>query len=216
MNKEKLIRTALILSVITIGYNIIEGIVSIFFGLDDDTLTLLGFGLDSFVEVMSGAGILHMILRMKRSGLQDVISGDKFERQALRITGISFYILAAGLVGGSVLQIIRHSRPSTTLAGIIISLISILSMYILMDQKLKAGRALKSNAIIADANNTKACFYLSFVLLVSSVLYEWLGIGWIDVAGSIGIAWFAFSEGREAFEKTEDGEGLSHQVGKMD
>ena len=204
MKRENLIKTALALSIITIVYNIAEGVVSIFFGVDDSTLTLLGFGVDSFVEVMSGAGILHMVLRMKRAGLNDVSSQDKFERQALRTTGVSFFILAAGLVAGAVLQTIYHGRPSTTVAGIIISVISIVSMYILMEQKLKTGRALGSDAVIADAHNTRTCFYLSFVLLASSLLYELLGIALLDVAGSLGIAWFAFAEGREAFEKVAD------------
>jgi cytochrome c biogenesis factor len=201
MKREKLIKTALILSIITITYNLVEGLVSVFFGLDDETLALLGFGVDSFVEVLSGIGILHMIIRMKRTGLNDVISRDKFERQALRITGVAFYILTAGLVIGSVINIIKSVKPETTLAGIIISLLSILTMYFLMKWKFKAGKELQSDAIIADANCTKTCFYLSFVLLASSVLYELLAISWFDIAGSLGIAWFAFSEGRESFKK---------------
>jgi len=75
-------------------------------------------------------------------------------------------------------------------------------MYILMTRKMKIGKQLNSDAIIADANCTKTCFYLSFILLVSSG-YELLGIVWVDIAGSLGIAWFAFSEGKEAFEKAE-------------
>ena len=209
MKREKLIKTALILSIITIVYNVAEGLVSVVFGLEDETLALLGFGIDSFVEVLSGIGILHMIIRMKRAGLNDVESGNRFERQALRITGIAFYVLTAGLVAGSVNNIIRNVKPETTLAGIIISLLSILTMYILMKWKLKTGKELQSNAVIADANCTRTCFYLSFVLLASSVLHELFGIAWFDVAGTLGIAWFAFSEGRESFEKAS-GKNYAH------
>ncbi|WP_303922424.1 hypothetical protein [Draconibacterium sediminis] len=85
MNKENLIKTAFILAIVTIVYNIAEGVVSVFFGLSDETLALLGFGVDSFVEVLSGIGILHMIYRMKKSVINDVASMDKFERQALKI-----------------------------------------------------------------------------------------------------------------------------------
>ena len=75
-------------------------------------------------------------------------------------------------------------------------------MFILMKAKMNIGKKLNSDAIIADARCTKTCFYLSFILLFSSVLYEIAGIMWFDTLGSIGIAWFAFKEGKEAFEKS--------------
>ena len=167
--RNKLINTALWLAILTILYNLAEGIISIFFGISDDTLALLGFGVDSFVEVISGIGILHMVIRLKRSGEE---SRDRFERKALRITGFSFYLLAAGLVFGSIINIIEGSKPETTMVGIIISSLSILTMWFLMRYKLKIGRKLKSDAIVADAMCTKTCFYLSVILLASSGLYE--------------------------------------------
>ena len=198
MTKDKWLNTALWLSIITVAYNIVEGLVSVYLGNADDTLVLLGFGIDSFVEVISGIGILHMVLRMQHSIIKDF---DKFERIALRITGVSFILLALGLVAGSILNIVNKSEPETTLAGIIIAAISILTMYFLMNYKLKTGKALNSEAIIADAHCTKTCLYLSFILLISSVLYELFKISYIDIAGSLGIAWYAFSEGRESLEK---------------
>jgi len=203
MNKEKLVRTAYVLAIVTIAYNVAEGLVSVFFGISDETLTLLGFGIDSFVEVLSGIGILHMIYRMKKAGINDVPARDKFERRALKITGTAFYILVAGLIAGSVINIATGAKPETTTVGIIISILSILTMYVLMSWKMRIGKQLNSDAIIADANCTKTCFYLSFILLASSGLYELFGIAWLDIAGSLGIAWFAFSEGREAFEKSK-------------
>lgn len=200
MTKDKWLTTALWLSVITIVYNIIEGLVSVYFGSADDTLVLLGFGIDSFVEVISGIGILHMVLRMQRSEIKNF---DSFERLALRITGVAFIVLAVGLVAGSILNLVNKSKPETTLAGIIIASISILTMYFLMMYKLKTGKALNSEAIIADAHCTKTCLYLSFILLISSLLYEFVKINYIDVAGSLGIAWYAFSEGRESLEKAK-------------
>jgi len=206
MNKQKLINTAFTLAVVTVVYNIAEGLISVYFGASDDTLALLGFGVDSFVEVLSGIGILHMIFRMKKTGNNDVEARDRFERQALKITGTAFYILTVGLIAGSVLKIVTGSNPETTTPGIIISGLSILTMYFLMTWKLRIGKKLNSDAIIADANCTKSCFYLSFILLASSGLYELFGIGWLDIAGSLGIAWFAFSEGRESFEKANSKE----------
>lgn len=200
LNKSKLLKIALWLSIITIFYNIIEGLISIYFGNEDDTLVLLGFGIDSFVEVISGIGILHMVLRMQRTEIKE---HDKFERLALRITGVSFIALSLGLVAGSILNFINKSTPQTTVVGIIIASISIVTMYFLMHYKLKTGKALNSEAIIADAHCTKTCLYLSFILLASSLLYEFLKISYIDIAGSLGIAWYAFSEGRESLEKAK-------------
>jgi divalent metal cation (Fe/Co/Zn/Cd) transporter len=199
---KNLIRTALLLSLITIFYNVIEGLISVYFGAGDETLALLGFGVDSFVEVISGIGILHMVLRMKYSKVE---SRDAFEKTALRITGSVFYLLVLGLIAGSVLNIIHNVKPETTVPGIIIAVISIATMYWLMTSKMKVGKALNSDAIIADANCTKTCFYLSFILLASSGLYELFGIAYFDILGSIGIAFFAFKEGREAFEKVKSG-----------
>jgi len=200
MNRQ--LKIAFILSLITIFYNVIEGIVSIYFGAEDETLALFGFGVDSFVEVISGIGIAHMILRMRFS---KIVTRDEFEKTALRITGTAFYLLTFGLVIGSVLNIIYEVKPETTLVGIIVSVISIGTMFWLMNSKLKVGKELKSDAIIADANCTKTCLYLSFILLASSGLYEIFTIAYFDVLGSFGIAYFAFKEGREAFEKVRSG-----------
>jgi divalent metal cation (Fe/Co/Zn/Cd) transporter len=196
---NKTLKVALYLSLITIFYNIAEGLISVFFGMEDETLALFGFGIDSFVEVISGIGILHMVFRMKKN---EVNQRDKFERTALKITGFSFYLLTFGLVVGAALNIIYEVKPETTLVGIIVSVISIFTMYYLMTAKLKVGKELKSDAIIADANCTKTCFYLSFLLLISSGLFELFHISYIDIAGSIGIAYFAFKEGKESFEKS--------------
>lgn len=198
MNHLKLLNTAFILSIITIVYNVIEGLISVYFGLDDEALSLLGFGSDSFVEVISGVGIAHMVYRMKRTNVEQ---RDQFERQALRITGVAFYILTLGILAGAVINLIQQNKPETTVPGLIISSISILTMYFLLKYKLSVGKKLNSDAIIADANCTKSCLYLSIILLASSGLYEIFKIGYIDILGSLGIAWFAFSEGREAFEK---------------
>lgn len=197
---EKLIRKASFLIFITIFYNIAEGIISVWFGAGDETLALLGFGVDSFVEVISGIGIAHMIFRMKYAKVQ---TRDSFERTALKVTGTAFYLLTAGLIIGSVLNVINNVKPETTLPGIIIASVSIITMYWLMTSKLKVGKALNSDAIIADANCTKTCFYLSFVLLASSGLYEIFNIAYFDVLGSLGIAYFAFREGKESFEKAK-------------
>ena len=188
------------LALITIYYNIAEGVVSVLFGLQDETIALFGFGLDSFVEVMSGVGIWHMIRRLKRNGNE---SPDRFERDALKITGTAFYILTIGLIVTSLLSLYQGHKPETTLWGIIISVISILTMWLLIHYKLKVGKQLNSQAMLADANCTKACMYLSVVLFASSIGYELTKIGGLDSIGAIVIAVLSFREGREAFDKAK-------------
>ena len=201
MNNEKYLNIAIILAIVTVFYNLVEGIVSVYFGAEDETLALFGFGMDSFVEVISGIGIWHMVLRIKNNRYEN---RDDFEKTALKITGTMFYLLAFGLLVTSVINIIYGKNPETTFWGIVISLISILTMWLLVWQKKKVGKILNSDAIIADANCTKTCLQLSVVLLISSVGYEMFRIGSIDSIGSILIAWFAFREGKESFEKAKN------------
>tara|TARA_B100000959_G_scaffold271761_1_gene320272 strand:+ start:809 stop:1465 length:657 start_codon:yes stop_codon:yes gene_type:complete len=198
-SKESLYKLAARLALITIFYNILEGIISVFFGLDDETIALMGFGLDSFVEVMSGIGIWHMIGRLQNNN--NNVDPDVFEQQALRVTGTAFYILSAGLIGTAAINLYHGHSPETTLWGIIISFVSLITMWLLIHYKVKVGDKLKSPAILADANCTKACMYLSFILLLSSTGYELTGIGSLDSIGAILIAALSFREGRESFQK---------------
>lgn len=198
--RELLLRRAAALALITIFYNVLEGIVSVSFGIKDETIALMGFGLDSFVEVVSGMGIYHMVRRTSRNGGENP---DRFERTALRITGSAFYILAAGLTLTAMLNVIRGHAPETTFWGIVVASVSIFTMWALIYYKVKVGRRLGSEAILADASCTKACMYLSIVLLLSSAGYELTGIGGMDSAGAVLIAWFSLREGKEAFEKAK-------------
>lgn len=200
MDIKRVLNLALVLAVVTVFYNILEGSVSIYFGVADETLSLFGFGLDSFVEVMSGLGVWHMITRMRGNKYEN---RDRFERTALRITGIAFYILTVGLLATVLYNVYTGHRPETTFWGIVISLISIVTMIVLMLAKLSVGKKLQSNAIIADANCTKTCVFLSVILLAASVLYELLKIGYVDSVGALGIAYFAYREGKEAMEKSK-------------
>ena len=145
MPRQKLIQLALTLTIITLVYNFAEGIIAVTFGISDDTLVLLGFGVDSFVEMISAFGILHMVLRMRKS---QVDTPDEFEKNALRITGTAFYLLTLGLLVGVGINFYTGEEPETTLVGIIVSSASILTMWFLMRAKLSVGRKLNSNAII--------------------------------------------------------------------
>jgi divalent metal cation (Fe/Co/Zn/Cd) transporter len=195
---DKLFKVAMALAVFTILYNIAEGFVSIYFGISDDSLTLSGFGVDSLIEVVSGIGIMQMIIRIRISGNENRGS---FENSALRITGSAFYLLMAILIITAIYNLYIGHKPENTLWGVIISCISISVMMILLAMKLRIGRKLSSEAMIADAHCTRVCIYMSVVLLASSALYKVFGLGWIDILGILGLAWFSFTEGRECFEK---------------
>ena len=199
-HKNKLYKTAFGLAVFTIVYNIAEGLISTYLGFEDESLALFGFGSDSFIEVISGLSIAHMILRIQNNPNS---KRDDFERTALRITGIAFYILVFGLVITSFYNIWQAHQPLTTFWGVIISIISILVMWFLVLWKRNVGNQLNSAPILADANCTMVCVYMSIILLISSGIYELFGIPYIDSIGTLGLSYFAFKEGRECFEKAK-------------
>ena len=142
--REKLYSTANLLAVVTIFYNLVEGIVSIWMGAADETLALFGFGVDSFIEVFSAIGVWHMIRRVRANRGE---TRDEFEQRALTITGASFYLLTVGLVLTSIINIWQQHRPETTLWGIVISSISISFMWLLIHYKTKVGKALNSKRL---------------------------------------------------------------------
>jgi len=198
--EQKLYKQAYYLSLFTVFYNIAEGVISMILGYDDETLTLFGFGVDSFIEVMSGIGIAMMILRIKKSPDSPKST---FEIKALKITGMAFYLLSIGLLTGIVINLFNHHKPETTFWGIVISLISIAVMVWLMNAKKKVGKQLNSEPIIADSNCTKVCIYMSITLLASSLIYEFTGFTYADIIGAAGLIYFSITEGKEAFDKAK-------------
>jgi divalent metal cation (Fe/Co/Zn/Cd) transporter len=189
---------ALGLAFFTVFYNLAEGLISIYFGVQDEALTLFGFGVDSFIEVASGIGILAMVFRIRAN---PETPRSQFERTALRVTGASFYLLAVGLALSAAINLLTDHKPETTFAGLVISLVSIAVMWALVWGKRKVGNALHSSPILADANCTMVCIYMSIVLLVASLVYQLIGFGFVDSLGALGLIYFSFNEGKEAFEK---------------
>ena len=198
-SQQGLYRSALWLAIFTVAYNLIEGIVSVSFGAHDEGLTLFGFGIDSFIEVISGIGILAMVVRIRRSPGTPRAA---FERSALRVTGWSFYILAGGLLITALYNLSAGHKPAATLSGAVISIISIAVMWALVAAKRRVGRALDSAPILADANCTLVCVYMSVVLLGASLVYATTGFGAADSLGALGLIYFSAGEGREALEKS--------------
>jgi divalent metal cation (Fe/Co/Zn/Cd) transporter len=199
-DSERLFKIGFRLALFTILYNIAEGLISLYFGYKDESLTLFGFGADSFIEVLSGLGIAHMVLRIQR---QPDSNRDNFERTALTITGYSFYALVVGLIGTSMYNLWIGRKPETTLWGVIISIISIGVMVALVYGKRNVGRQLNSDAMLADAECTRVCISMSVILLLSSGVYELTKFAFIDTIGTLGLAYLSFKEGRECFEKVK-------------
>lgn len=195
---RRLYNQAFGLAVFTVLYNMAEGFLSMLFGYEDENLTLFGFGGDSFIEVISGAGIAVMILRIRANKGQ---TRSSFERSALRITGVAFYLLTALLIFSGVVSAVKGHVPADTDWGMLISLVSIAVMWFTIIWKTRLGNKLGSDAITADAECARVCIYMSLILLLSSVVYKWTGFAYTDTLGTLGLAWFSFREGKECFEK---------------
>ena len=187
---------ALWLALFTVFYNLAEGLVSIYFGAHDETLTLFGFGLDSFIEVVSGIGILFMVLRIRQNANAP---RSLFEQSALRITGISFYLFAVGLGITAIYNLFAGHKPTTTFPSLIISLVSITVMWMLVMSKRKVGRGLNSSPILADANCSMVCIYMSIILLASSLIYQFTGFGFVDTPRSTGLDLFFNQRRKRSF-----------------
>lgn len=200
-SRESLYRYAEWLALLTIAYNVLEGTISIYMGFEDETIALFGFGVDSFVEVISGIGIWYMIVGTRRN----YKDRELFEKRALRITGAAFYLLALGLVLVALINLYTGHEPKTTFWGVVISSVSIVVMWWMIREKSRVGKALGSDAIIADAHCSRACMHFSLVLLFSSIGHEVMGLTGIDAVGALVIAYLAFREGRESFQKSRGG-----------
>ena len=200
METNKLYNRALLLAQFVVIYNIIEGIISMYLGYESESLTLFGFGADSFIEVASNLGVVYMIKR-----IQQHPNSDKsiFEIKALKITGWGFYLLSASLFLGIIINIYTKQQPHNTIFGVIISLLSIIIMAYISYNQLNIGKKLNSQPIISDAKCTIICIYMSLVLLLSSVIYHFTNFVYTDSIGAICLIYFSVKEGKECFEKAE-------------
>jgi divalent metal cation (Fe/Co/Zn/Cd) transporter len=184
------LRRARLLAWFTVGYNLLEGFVSIAFGFSDDSVALWGFGLDSLIEVASALVVLWRL----KAGL--TARATERERKATLAIGILFLVLAGVVVGGSLLQLAQRHHPATTLPGLLIALASLSFMVWLWRAKGAAARALDSAALASDAACSLACIQLSGVLLAGSLVF-WLlpGLWWADAVAACALALLIAKEG---------------------
>ncbi len=198
--RSRLGRRAQLLAAVSVSYNVVEAVVAITAGLLAGSIALVGFGLDSIVEVSSGLIILWQF----RHPLPE-----SRERVALRLMAVSFFALAAYVAVESVRALASGRTPDPSPVGIALATASLAIMPFLSWAQRRTGRALGSNAVVADATQTLLCTYLSAGLLVGLVLNATLGWHWADPIAGLVIAAVAVKEGRDAWR----GDGCCGPVG---
>ncbi|MGH3352005.1 MAG: cation diffusion facilitator family transporter [Nocardioides sp.] len=190
VDRKRLGRRAQLLAAASVAYNGLEAVIAITAGLVAGSVALVGFGLDSIVEVSSGLIILWQFRhRLPESR----------ERQALRLMAISFFALAAYVTFESGRALVTGRDPDTSVVGIGLAIASLMIMPFLSWAQRRTGRALGSNAVVADSTQTLLCTYLSAVLLVGLVLNATLGWSWADPVAGLVIAAVAVKEGWDAW-----------------
>lgn len=188
--RARLGRRAQLLAAASVTYNSAEAVIALTAGAVAGSAALVGFGLDSIVEVSSGLVILWQF----RHALPE-----SREKQALRLIALSFFALAAYVAQDSVRALLDGTDPDASPVGIALAATSLLVMPWLSWAQRRTGRALHSNAVIADSSQTLLCTYLSAVLLGGLVLNATLGWGWADPVAGVVIAAVAVKEGRDAW-----------------
>ena len=179
----------------TIFYNVFEGIIAITAGLIASYISLIGFGVDSGIEVFAAVLVLTRLRAQFYGGEFD----ETKERRALKLIGLTFFVLAIYVSVSSLRNLYFGSTPEVSEVGIALTLLSVLIMPSLAHLKMKTGKQIGSILLIADAKETRLCAWLSastLAGLVSFYLFEW---SWLDSVASLIIAVFAVMEGREAW-----------------
>jgi divalent metal cation (Fe/Co/Zn/Cd) transporter len=194
-------RTALLLEYFTVLYNIFEAVASIAFGTAAGSIALVGFGLDSIVESLSG---LILVWRLRS---HEKVSGEdeeEIERTAQRFVAITFFLLGLYVLYESVSKLITHEVVQPSPAGIIIAILSIIIMPVLAWKKTSIGTSIGSRALIADAKETFACAWLSIALLLGLGANYLFGLWQADPVVGIIIVLFLFREGYEGWSGQGD------------
>ena len=174
------VRRGRALEYFTVAWNSIEGLVAVVAGLIAGSISLVGFGIDSFIEVTSGA-----VLLWRMSVDADVLARKRNERTALRIVGVCFLLLAAYIAYESGIDLWSKKAPEHSIPGIVLACVSLVVMPLLSRAKRNVGTALNSAAMHADAKQTEFCTYLSAILLAGLVLNALFGLWWADPVAAL-------------------------------
>jgi divalent metal cation (Fe/Co/Zn/Cd) transporter len=195
LQRSTVVRRGRRLEYFTIAWNALEGLIAIVAGLAAGSISLVGFGIDSFIEVVSGATLLWRI-----SVDADVTGRERNEKRALKIVGVCFLGLASYIVYESVLDLWSRRAPEHSIPGIVLACMSLVVMPVLSRAKRKVGHALASAAMHADAKQAEFCTYLSAILLVGLLLNAMFGLWWADPAAALIMVPVIAKEGIEALQ----------------
>jgi divalent metal cation (Fe/Co/Zn/Cd) transporter len=195
--RARLNRRSLLLAYATAGYNLVEGIVALAAGALASSAALIGFGLDSVIEVSSALVVIWQF----RSRLPEAR-----ERLALKLIAVSFFALAGWVAVSALRTLLGAAEPQPSPLGIGLAAVSLIVMPLLVWAKRRTGRELRSKTVVADSTQTLLCAYLSMVLLLGLGLNAWLGWTWADSVAALAIAVIAVREGVQAWrgEHCED------------
>jgi cation diffusion facilitator family transporter len=197
---DELHSEALILSYFTVGYNIVECIISIIAGIIAGSTALLGFGSDSLIESLSGT---IMIWRFRKHGIVSKDEEDEIEKKAAFLVGITFFIFGIYILYESIRKLLVVDKPEPSTIGIIIAIASIIVMPILFYFKYKTGKSIGSKSLIVDSKQTLVCSFMSVALLVGLGLNYLWGFWQADPIVGLIIVTFLFKEGYETIFEDE-------------
>ena len=200
-NRPSLLAHALRLEYLTVGWNVVEAVIAIGAGLAANSVALVGFGVDSVVESVSG-GVLIWRLKAEEAGMEDA-AVESLDRKAHKLVAGSLFALAAYVTVDAVRSLWVQDRPEASLVGIGLTSISMLVMAWLAKAKLRAAHLLESRALEADSFQTSACWWLSVVALTGIGLNAAFGWWWADPVAALGMVVFILKEAREGWRGGE-------------
>lgn len=186
----------------TVGWNVLEGIIAIAAGVISGSIALVGFGLDSFIEVASG---LVLIWRLRKHEFSDEEEEEAAEKKAIFFVGVTFFLLALYVTYESGKKLLIQVQPEESLIGIILAVVSLIVMPLLALYKKRIATEINSRALRADALETLACSYLSFTLLLGLGANALFGWWWADPLSALAMVYFLIKEGREAIQEGWEG-----------
>ena len=197
--RADLVRRGRLLAWFTIAWNALEGLVGIAAGIAAGSIALIGFGVDSYVEVFAGGVVLW---RLSKEGLGQHLS-EAAERRATRLIALTFFALAIGIGSESIRKLITGSEPEESVVGLVLAVVSLIVMPLLARAKRRVGVALDSQALQADATETSLCVWLSAILLAGLGLNALFGWWWADPLAGLAIVYVAAREGWENWNAEE-------------
>jgi divalent metal cation (Fe/Co/Zn/Cd) transporter len=195
------LRRALRLEYLTVGWNVFEGVIAVVAAIAADSVALLAFGIDSFVEMSSGVVLIWRL--RSESGSEDAEAIERLDQRARRLVGVSLFALAAYVAFDALHALWAKEEPRPTLVGVAVTAVSLAVMWWLARAKRQAARVIESRALESDAFQTTACWWLSLIALMGIGLNTVLGWWWADPVAALGMTLFLVREGREAWRGEE-------------